>query len=198
MRLSPFETYCLFQALKLHFTTESYDFFKYGGKTKSTVDQFNSKRDRFFYHRLCRRYDKDQIKDFIVANMLGRDKSWVGDLLDDDADEQFTQYIKQKQSLTYRFKNELEKVFTEHENPFKFEDNGYPALINDYMRGDISFDTALIINDFTNCFSKFDKKLKGDFLWDKFYFKAKKFRPFLEYDKNKIAGIIKEQINVTK
>jgi len=195
MRLTAYEAYCLFQALKLHFTSESYDYFKYNGKVKVTPEQFNGKRDKYFYHRLCRRYNADEILDFIVANMLGNDAHWVGKLLDDQADELYKSYLKNKQSLSYRFKNDVEHLFTEGSNPFKFEDNNYPVILNDYMRGDVSLDTIIILNDVTNCFAKFDAKLKGDFLWDKFYFKAKKFRPFLSYDKEKIKAVLKQQLN---
>lgn len=195
MRLSPFEAFCMFQALKLHFTNESYDYFRYNGKVKQTVDQFNQKRDKYFYHRLCRRYNSDEIQDYIVANLLADESVWVGKLLDDDSDDIYTNYIKKKQSLSYRFKNEVEHILTTHSNPFKFEDNNYPAIINDYMRGDVSLDTLIILNDVTQCFAKFDKKLKGDFLWDKLYFKCRKFRPFLSYDKEKIKGILKQQLN---
>lgn len=195
MRLSPFEAYCMFQALKLHFTSDSYDYFKYNGKVKVTQEQFNAKRDKYYYHRLCRRYDADQILDFIVANMLANDSQWVGKLLDDDADDLYTNFVKTKQSLSYKFKNDMELIMSTHDNPFKFEDNSYPAILNDYMRGDVAFDTLIILNDITNCFAKFDAKLKGDFLWDKFYFKARKYRPFLTYDKEKIKTILKQQLN---
>lgn len=195
MRLSPFEAYCMFQALKLHFTTESYDYFRYNGKVKTTPEQFAGKRDKYFYHRLCRRYDADQIQDFLVANFLGNDASWVGNMLDDQADELYKSYMRQKQSLSYRFKNEIDHLFGSGNNPFKFEDNGYPAILNDYMRGDVSLDTIIILNDVTGCFAKFDAKLKGDYLWDKLYFKSRKFRPFIEYDKEKIKTILKQQLN---
>lgn len=195
MRLSPFETYCMFQALKLHFTSENYDYFKYNGKVKQTIDQFNQKRDKYFYHRLCRRYNSDEIQDYIVANLLAESNVWVGKLLDDDSDELYKSYLKNKQSLSYRFKNDVEHLFTEGSNPFKFEDNNYPVILNEYMRGYVSLDSIIILNDVTNCFAKFDEKLKGDFLWDKLYFKAKKFRPFLSYDKEKIKAVLKQQLN---
>lgn len=202
MRLSPYEAYCMFLALKLHFTTDSYDYFKYGGKVNTSQDQFNMKRDKYFYHRLCRRYDKDQIQDFLVANMIAGDPKWVGNFLDDEADSHYKAYVKTHQSLTYMFKNELDKLFETDDlaSLFKLEDNGYHKLINAYMNGDISRETAMIINDFTDCFSKFDKKLNGDFLWDKFYFKVRKYLPFLKYDRAKMKAIIKEKLQekVTK
>lgn len=198
MRLSPFEAYCMFQALKLHFTSDTYDYFKYNGKVKTTVDQFNMKRDKYFYHRLCRRYDRDQIQDFLLANMLAGDPKWVGNFLDDEADAHYKQHMRHMQSLTYEFKNELQDLFdsvSDLADLFKMESNGYPKLFNEHMNGTISRETAMIIDDVTQCFSKFDSKLNGDFLWDKFYFKCRKYRPFLSYDKEKIKTILKEQLN---
>ena len=195
MRLSPYEAYCLFLALKLHFTSDSYDYFKYGGKVKTTPEQFNQKRDKYFYHRLCRRYDGDEIRDFLVANFVGNDAQWVGKMLDDEADDMYKSFIKNKQSITYNFKNDVERLFGSGGNPFKYEDNSYPVILNDYMRGDINLYSMIILNDVTGCFAKFDAKLKGDYLWDKFYFKARKLRPFIEYDKEKIKTILKQQLN---
>ena len=34
IQLDPFETYQQYLALKLHFTTDSYDYIKYNGKTR--------------------------------------------------------------------------------------------------------------------------------------------------------------------
>lgn len=198
MRLSPFEAYSMFQAMKLHFTSDSYDYFKYHGKVKTTLEQFNGKKDKYFYHRLCRRYDADEIQNFLLANMLAGDPKWVGNFLDDEADAHYKQHVAHIQSLTYQFKNELQELFENVDDLadlFKLENNGYHKLFNETMNGTISRETAMIIDDVTNCFSKFDTKLKGDFLWDKFYFKCRKYRPFLSYDKEKIKTILKQQLN---
>jgi hypothetical protein len=67
------------------------------------------------------------------------------------------------------------------------------------MRSDISFDTIIILDHFTDFISKFDAKLKDDYLWSKFSFKARKYKPFLlqDLDKKKFKEILKSKINAT-
>ena len=99
--MSAFETYCLFLALKNHLTTKSYDYFKYSGKTNASQDSFMSRKDRFHYQRLCRMCEDDQMKDFILSNLI-KGKLWVGEMLDDEAEQNFKEYSKRKQAFTYR------------------------------------------------------------------------------------------------
>ena len=44
--MNEFDACQLYMALKLHFTTK-YDYFKYNGKTKFTVAQFNKRKDKY-------------------------------------------------------------------------------------------------------------------------------------------------------
>jgi len=43
--MTAFESYRVYSALKLHFTTDSYDYFKYNGKTKVTPENFEKRKD---------------------------------------------------------------------------------------------------------------------------------------------------------
>jgi hypothetical protein len=62
------------------------------------------------------------------------------------------------------------------------------------MRGDVTLETVIILDHFVGFIEKFDAKLKDDFLWSKFSFKARKYAPFLlqDLDKKKFAKILKE------
>ena len=106
--------------------------------------------------------------------------------------------MKNNQSRSYIFKNELEKA-DDLKSLFKPEDNGYPKFLNDYMRGDISFDTIVILDHFIQFIPKFDAKLKDDYLWSKFSFKARKYKPFLlqDLDQKKFKELLKSRINAT-
>ena len=56
-----FELYSYYMAIKKHFTS-TYDFVKYGGKMRLTVDGFENRKDKFFFYKLSKRKDA---KDFI-------------------------------------------------------------------------------------------------------------------------------------
>lgn len=195
MRMSSFDTYSLFLALKNHFTQPSYDYFKYHGKTNASPDSFMSRRDRFQFQKLSRKVNASDMKDFIVANLLAG-KSWVGDFLEDDANENYLSYVKRKQAFSYVFANELDKFFSENppECAFKSKDGQMPPVLNSLMNGTISPETFAILNHYIGFSKVFDEKLKDDYIWSKYRSTITKLYPFLEFDRKKIADILKEKI----
>ena len=45
--MTGFEVYKLYLALKLHFTSETYDYFQYGGSAKASQKSFDQRKDKF-------------------------------------------------------------------------------------------------------------------------------------------------------
>jgi hypothetical protein len=196
MKLSGYETYKLYLALKLHFTSDSFDFFAYNGKTRHiSKETYLARRDRFQFEKLARKCNDVKMH---IALCFMADRTWIGDMLDDDAFSSTVRHTRKVQSMSYDFKNELEKV-DDIKSLFKMEDNGYPKFLNEFMRGDISLETLIILNSFIDFIPKFDAKLKDDYLWSKFSFKTRKFAPFLlqDLDKKKFREILKKQLNAT-
>lgn len=195
MRLSAFDTYGLFLALKNHFTQPSYDFFKYNGKTNASPDSFMARRDRFQFQKLSRKVDSDNMKDFIIANLLAG-KTWVGDFLEDDANDNFTTYIKRKQSFSYVFANELDKLFDESQpdTAFKVKGSQTPPVLNCLINGTISPETFAILDRFIGFSKVFDDKLGDNYIWSKYRNTVVKLYPFLEFDQKKLSRILKEKL----
>ena len=83
-KLDALEIYERFVAIKLHFTTKGYDFYRYSGKVKGTTRaNFEKRRDKYFFHRLSNKYRPNQLNDFLVANFMVKPQLFVGDLLND-------------------------------------------------------------------------------------------------------------------
>jgi hypothetical protein len=191
--MAAYNCYCLYIALKNHFTQESYDFFKYGGKTSISKEAFLSRKDKYQFQKLCRICDETEMRDFLVANFI-KEKKWVGDLLDDEATDNYKDFLKRKQSLSYMFNNDLSKI--DLSKAFKPKKNEYPPIIYAYLQGDISIETFTILDKFIDFSNKYDKLYgKDDVLWSKIRLATKKLLPFLEYDKAKIKNIIKEKMH---
>ena len=70
-----FEVYKTYLAVKLHFTSKSYDYIKYEGKVNAKLDTFTSRNDRYFFHKLSKRFKEDEILHFFVANFAKDDKT---------------------------------------------------------------------------------------------------------------------------
>lgn len=196
MKLSGYETFCLYLALKNHFTQKSYDFFKYHGKTSASKDSFSRRRDKYLFEKLSRKYEAEEMRDFIVANLLAG-KTWVGDMLEDDAAENYKNRIKVLQSLSYMFANEVDRALSGVAHPkelFTAPNGELPPIVEMVMREEISLETFVILNAFIGFIPKMDERLGDHYLWEKVRDKAVKYAPFVTFDRKKMTEILKEKM----
>ena len=195
MRLSAFDTYCMFLALKNHFTRDNYDFFRYRGKVNASPDSFMSRKDRFQFQKLSRLHNEENMRDFIVSNILAG-KSWVGEFLDDDAEENYLKHLKIRQSLSYIFTNELDGLFRNGQPivTFRVYKDRYPSSFMYYLSGRVTIETMVILNSLINYVPKWDIFYSDDSIWPKHSMMIKKYAPFLVYDKQKMKAILKDKI----
>jgi hypothetical protein len=195
MRLSAFDTYCMFLALKNHFTRDNYDFFRYRGKVNASPDSFMSRKDRFQFQKLSRLHNEENMRDFIVSNILAG-KSWVGEFLDDDAEENYLKHLKIRQSLSYIFTNELDGLFRNGQPivTFRVYKDRYPSSFMYYLSGRVTIETMVILNNLINYVPKWDIFYSDDSIWPKHSMMIKKYAPFLVYDKQKMKAILKDKI----
>jgi hypothetical protein len=198
---SGFAAYALWNALKLHFTSESYDYFKYNGKTNVSKQTFTINKSKYQFYKLSRKYDLNELKNFYVANFIQGKGDWVGDLLQ-DGDENYTKWQKTQQSLTYTFENDIMYMFDSVDGAefwhiddyFKPIDGGWPMLITKMMHDKISLETVCILVDIFGCMPKWEKQITEDIIWPTHRRIIKKYTPFIQYDKEKFTKFLKEKI----
>jgi len=193
-----FEAYQLWNSLKLHFTSDSYDYFKYNGKTNVSKQTFTTNKSKYQFYKLSRKYDLEELKNFYVSNFIEGNGDWVGDLLQ-DGDENYTKWQKRIQSLTYTFETDtlfiLEAYEDDREAVFKVYDGQQPDLLGLMLRGKIALETVCILDEFLNFIPTWKKKISDDIIWPSHYRLITKYKPFIQYDKNKFKQILKEKIH---
>ena len=64
----PFESYKLYNALKLHFET-NYDAIKYNFKSNVTPQSFFKRKDKYFFAKLAKKYN-GELKEFYVSQLI--------------------------------------------------------------------------------------------------------------------------------
>ena len=187
-----FELYSYYIALKKHFTS-TYDFFKYGGKMRLTVDSFERRKDKFFFYKLGKRKD---CKEFLLANVIVDPDVWIGNLVDSkDADEIFREWSKRQQSLGYMFSNELDELNEDFNSNFVVVDGQYSRVLQLYNMKRLSIETLIILDDLTGCFKYWDKSIHDTIVYPSINKIVKKYRPFLNYDKVKMREICLDKYN---
>jgi hypothetical protein len=196
--MTGYEAFGIYQSLKLHFTQDSYDFFKYNGKTNVSVNSFENRKDKYHFYKLSRKYtNKEDLTDFIVANLLVSDRLWVGDLLSEDADVRYKTRQKVLQSLSYVFENDCRTLF-EGQNPndiLKVEDGDYPVLLRKGLRNEVHTETVCLLNKILNFVPKWDKQIADTIRWPDYRKKLTKYASFLPQDIVKYKLILKKVLN---
>jgi len=193
-----FEAYRLWNALKLHFTSDSYDYFKYNGKTNVSKNTFMTNKSKYHFYKLSRKYSMEELKDFYVANFIVGKGDWVGELTQ-DGDENYTKWQKRIQSLTYNFENDiiylLDKYGIEREEIFRVDRGNYPKLLEEVIHGKVMWETLIILNNNVNFVeTHWTPRIEDDIIWPTHHRLITKYTPFIQYDKQKFLKILKEKI----
>lgn len=193
--MTGYEAYALYNSLKLHFTQDSYDYTKYNGKSRTTVDSFEKRKDKYLFHKLSRKYtSQDELAQFLIANFVNDPSVWVGKLLEESSEDIFREQQKALQSLSYIFENECEELFQKYDNPNEVlkTQGDYPVLLTKMLRKEIHFETVCILNKILNFVPMWDKKISDTIQWPQIKKKIEKFTCFLPTDVLKYKLILKK------
>jgi hypothetical protein len=143
-----YQTFLVYQSIRLHFTHgQSYDATRYNFKTSAKESSFNSRKDRFFFERIGRKYQSlDRIVDYFTANFL-IGLYWIGDM----REENLNDFDKRMDSLSYRFETDLRTL---HEECDSFDKICTTSIAFDLLIPHrINFETVTIMDilvDFCN------------------------------------------------
>jgi hypothetical protein len=195
-----FAAFALYNALKLHFTSNSYDYFKYNGKTNVSQESFMKRKDKYTFYKLSRKYPVEELKDFYVSNFLEGDK-WVGDMNTVDGEEVYKKWQKTQQALTYTFENDTIYLFDKYKPGEMFKISGnYPNLLNELMSGNIHIETIVYMNMIMGFLPVWEKEIQEDIIWPNWNMKLKKYQPFIfdQYKIQKFEDILRERIRDAK
>lgn len=193
--MSAYNVYETYLALRQHFTNPNYDYFRYSGKVRTNIESFNKRRDRYFFEKLSRKKTESEIINYFVSNFIQSSdpsKMWVGELKT-NGDENYLNWKTRTQSLSYRFKQEL-NILTEKHHLYEAlfsESESHPRIIKQYLGGKISIETLVILDDLTSFMGKLNV---DDVVISLVIHKVKKYRPFLSYDKEVFIQEIRSRL----
>ena len=197
MKVTPFETYRTYLSMKSHFTNPKFDFFKYGGKSRATMTSFNKRKDKYWFEKTSRKYSDEEVLNFLLANFVTTDNPqnlWIGEIIN-SGERNYAEWMRRKQSLTYLFKEQVERLISENELEAVFDcSKGHPPLLKKYLGGEISLETLTILEKVFSFVKNFDKKLT-DPVWESVSLKIKKYNPFLNINIFPFKKILRDIIN---
>lgn len=196
--MQPWDAYLLYNALNLHFSSDSYDAIKYNYKTSARQKTFLQRKDRFFFAKLAKAYpERQQLIDFYVANL----SKWGSPLhtfggRGDDYEKTYTEWLRRMDSLTYIFGQEMDKL-AEYckKNNLRFDDLLVPKgnvvpIIQLWASEEISLESVVILNQLTRFMDHAHKRVSDTIYWPIFHRKVYKYSPFIRVDAKKFRAIV--------
>jgi len=188
-----FNTYVKFLALKKHFTTDNYDYFKYNGKVRANFDTFMSRNDAYSFAKLSKKEDPQGL---ILSNLLINKNIWVRDLLDSEGEARYTNWRKRVESLGYIFKSELAHLNDEYKRNFISIDGQHPLVMTLLLQKKISLETFTILSHQANIFSYWSEKVVDKHVSFDIINKSRKYKPFLDFEPKRFQKLIKDHFGI--
>ena len=196
--MTSYDAYKLYLAIKLHFTTANYDYFKHNAKVNSSLNAFLKRNDRFFFHKLATKYG-DELMYYYVSNFVDRPKTWVGDLVRADGDTIYNKWRKYNESFSYNFRNDCVLVRNvidgnniRFDDVFSVDSGQHPRLLRLLLSGKVSIQSVIIFDKILSFISRWDKEIKETIIWPEKSFKIAKLKPFVNVNLTKCKFIMKE------
>jgi len=196
-KVKPFDCYKSYLGLKNHFTKQNYDYHRYGGKSRASLESFYKRKDRFFFEKLSRQKDDSEVIEFFVSNFVSCDDPqslWIGEIVR-NGETNYTRWKKRVQSLSYTFRTEIENVFSDKkfDEMFYIDGTRHPHIVREHLGKNLSLESLVILNKILGFKKEFDRRL-NDPIWKFLSMRIDKYDSFIHIDVFKFKSILKEVI----
>ena len=137
--MMPFDAYKQYLSLKNHFTKERYDYHKYCGKSRATVQSFYKRKDRFWFEKVSRQKTDQELIEFFVSNFItctDPSKLWIGEMIR-EGEGRYTEWKKRTQSSNYIcLEKKQRSIFADRnfDSMFSMDGSRHPQILKEYLR----------------------------------------------------------------
>lgn len=186
-----YRVYIDYLALKRHFTSKTYDYQKYNGKTKASFDAFQTRNDAFFFYKLSQ---NPKSHDLMLSNIVLNPNVWVRELLEDRCEEIYLDWKKRIDGLTHHFNQDLKQLNDDYQSNFVIINGQHPPLLSKFLQRKISLETFTILTNLSNVLKYWEDNIVDKIIASDKINLSKKYMPFLDIDRKKFATHIKSHI----
>ena len=210
--MTGYECYQTYLALRLHFQTDDYDFFRYQGKIRKASRSAYAKRDDKVFFESIARQPQNKITSYFVATFVTNHKGGFGVVGKEMADKNYIQWRKRIESLSYIFKEECTNILEcliekktrqvgehpEFTELFSCAKGKHPVILQALLGKRLSMETIVVLNKSIGFVPIFDEYMKNDHIWKEYGRLIKKYDPFISVKLPEFRDILKEVVAVTE
>ncbi len=177
-----FKTYV---ALKNHFTTDTYDFIKYGGKVSVKENTFRKRADLSLFCKLAQWLPESKAVPFLLSHFIELSSFSIHYVFENPIKSQkiFDRWKERTSSILDLYQEDIRTIAKESagswKNCIQQTDSDYPLLFKLVMGNKISPETYSLLDDLFQQTSRSYKGLDMDVLFLSMNLKYRKYRVFL-------------------
>lgn len=177
-----FKTYI---SLKNHFTTESYDFIKYSGKTNVKESSFRKRQDISLFCKLAQWLPESKAVPFLLSHFIELSSFTIHYVFENPIKSQkiFDAWKTRTSNILDVYQSDIRTIAKESacswKNCIQQTDSDYPLLFKLVMANKISPETYSLLDDLFQQTSRSYKGLDMDVLFLSMNLKYRKYRVFL-------------------
>lgn len=198
--MNPLRAYEIFQAMQLHWKSDSYDFVKYNGKLKN-VNRFNfdkSPEKRYFFKAADKFPNENEFKLFLIPLFLNNINISAYDIFTEESENLSNNWYRHIQKLKSVFKDECKVVFEYiFKNQISFDEFFIGEPVKNFLAYDkICIETFIILEKLI----KFvDKSQAESILYKQLYEgRVQAYTSFVQIDHDKYKTILEQSIKKAK
>ena len=123
-----------------------------------------------------------------MSNFIKNQKGWLGDF----NDENYVEWKKRMQSLTYTFKQEMTSLLEDNSfgDIFEIPKDTHPKLLKEYLGNRVSIEAMIILDNLVEYTRNWNKRLGDDVVWPNTNKMLENYKKFLTFDRKRCKLIL--------
>lgn len=193
---APFTVYSDYVAVKAHFTTKTYNFIQYNGRSRATKKSFDQRKDKPFFYFLAEKLNRSENLPFFVSQFIDSNY-WIGDLVFDKKESmrRYTAWANRFESILENYKIDLFNMAQKYDwkQLLSYKKGDHPELFKLVRRNAINPESYVLIDRITNFIQTTIDKLI-DPIYADLNLKYIKYGAFIPVTREKILEITPKEL----
>lgn len=191
--MNSFEVYSTYVALKTHFSRKTYDYFKYNGTVKVSIEKYNKRPDKYFFEKIAKKYNKEEVIQYFVSNFLVNSNFHIIQM----NNQNYVEWQRKMQSFSYLFSMDVDTILercTSINECMQCNNSNHSQVLKLFLGGSLMMETLIMLNRLTGFIDRYDDLLNEDPIWKQLSFTLKKYDPFIQGSSKQVKQIILKKI----
>ena len=191
--MNSFEVYSTYVALKTHFSRKTYDYFKYNGTVKVSIEKYNKRPDKYFFEKIAKKYNKEEVIQYFVSNFLVNSNFHIIQM----NNQNYAEWQRKMQSFSYLFSTDVDTILercTSINECMQCNNANHSQVLKLFLGGSLMMETLIMLNRLTGFIDRYDDLLNEDPIWKQLSFILKKYDPFIQGSSKQVKQIILKKL----